>query len=164
MRGDYFVSRLLQFLLMAFLLAACGKAKKEDKSLPGIADDPDLRAPASQEKPVLSPEEMEEGKALYTTHCLVCHQVTGGGVPGLNPPLKGTEYVLGDKTRLVRILLNGSNEGLQIEGVSYSNAMPGFSILTDLQLARLATYIRNNFGNTASPVTMDEVAAVRDVE
>ena len=104
---------------------------------------------------------MQEGQALYTEHCLVCHQVTGGGVSGLNPPLKGTAYVLGAKDRLVEILLNGSNKGLEINGVTYSNAMPGFAMLGDRQLALLATYIRNSFGNSAGPVSADEVAAVR---
>lgn len=117
-------------------------------------------AESSGNKEILSAG-MEEGQALYTEHCLVCHQQTGGGVSGLNPPLKGTDYVLGAKDRLVGILLHGSNTGLEINGVTYSNAMPGFAMLNDTQLALLATFIRNNFGNSAEPVTADEVAAVR---
>ena len=117
---------------------------------------------ATETAVVISDSEIEEGKALYTAHCLVCHQVTGGGVPGLNPPLKGTEYVIGPKARLVGILLNGSNKGLEIEGVSYANAMPGFAMLSDAELALVATYVRNSFGNSAGPVTESEVAEIRE--
>ena len=104
---------------------------------------------------------MEEGQALYESHCLVCHQANGGGVPGLNPPLKNTEYVMGSKSRLLRILINGSNEGLKVKGQTYSNAMPGFSMLSDQELALLATFIRNSFGNRAPAITATEVATVR---
>lgn len=144
--------------LLVLLLFACRKEKKDD---PEVVRQSNNTLSAGPEKSVALASDMSEGKTLYTTHCLVCHQVTGGGVNGLNPPLKKTEYVLGDKGRLVAILLDGSNEGLSINGVSYSNAMPGFASLSDLQLAQLATYIRNSFGNTAGSVTAEEVAAVR---
>lgn len=107
---------------------------------------------------------MEEGRALYESHCLVCHQGNGGGVPGLNPPLKDTEYVLGPKPRLLRILIHGSNEGLVVGGRTYSNAMPGFAMLSDEELALLATYIRNSFGNKASLVEASEVTAIRAMD
>ena len=29
------------------------------------------------------------GKKIFETRCLVCHQADGGGVPNMNPPLDG---------------------------------------------------------------------------
>ena len=40
---------------------------------------------------------VERGKTIYTTYCLACHQADGSGVPGLNPPLIKTKWVLGEK-------------------------------------------------------------------
>ena len=56
--------------------------------------------------------------------CVSCHQVDGGGVQNMNPPLIKTDYVLGDRTRLIKIVLNGFNENAEINGQTYSNNMP----------------------------------------
>ena len=48
------------------------------------------------------------GKKIYETRCLVCHQSDGGGVPNMNPPLDGASNVIGkDIARLVKIIRNG---------------------------------------------------------
>ena len=52
---------------------------------------------------------MERGKKVYTQYCMACHQIDGGGVPGLNPPLEKTPHVLGSKTKLIRTILKGMN-------------------------------------------------------
>lgn len=107
------------------------------------------------------PGHMVEGEKVYTQHCLLCHQSNGAGVPGLNPPLNGTEYVVGDKDRLLEIVLYGSNVGLLVNGSVYSNAMPAFKMLGDEDIANVTSYIRNSFGNAADPITADEVVAIR---
>ena len=101
-----------------------------------------------------------KGKSIYTQYCLTCHQADGGGVDGLNPPLSKTDYVLGDKTRLVRVLLNGL-QGVDINGEPYNNVMPSQDYLNDQQMADVLTFVRNSFGNKASAVTVGEVKAVR---
>lgn len=103
------------------------------------------------------------GQALFEQYCLACHQADGSGVPNLNPPLRGTDWVLGDKTRLINVLLKGL-QGQEIEGEIYDNAMPAHDFLDDAQIANVLTYIRSNFGNKAGAVTADEVKAVRAVK
>lgn len=100
------------------------------------------------------------GQLVYEQNCLTCHQANGSGVPNLNPPLRGTDWVLGDKTRLINVLLKGL-QGQEIEGDMYDNAMPAHDFLNDTQLADVLTYIRSNFGNKAEAVTADEVKMVR---
>jgi mono/diheme cytochrome c family protein len=100
------------------------------------------------------------GKAVYTQNCLTCHMADGGGVERMNPPLNGTTWVLGDKTRLVKVVLNGL-EGEDIDGEPYGNVMPAFDALTDKQVADVLTYVRNSFGNKATAVAASEVKAIR---
>jgi len=104
---------------------------------------------------------VKRGEQVYKTTCNACHQRDGGGVPRLNPPLIKTEYVLGDKARLSRIVLKGLNETIEIDNEEYTNAMPAFAQLTDQQIADVLTYVRNSFGNKATAVTPAFVKSIR---
>lgn len=104
---------------------------------------------------------MTDGKKVYDAYCLACHQADGGGVPRLNPPLQRTSFVLGDKKKLIEIVLKGMNEEIEIDGEVYDNNMSAHSFLTDQQVADVLTYVRNSFTNKASAVTPAEVKAVR---
>ena len=101
------------------------------------------------------------GKKVYMQYCLTCHQADGGGVQRLNPPLTKTDYVLGDKARLIKIILNGFNEDVEINGETYSNAMPPHNFLKDQEIADVLTYVRNSFGNKATAVKVAEVKNLR---
>ena len=101
------------------------------------------------------------GKKVYETYCLACHQQDGTGVPRLNPPLVKTSFVLGDKKMLIGIVLNGFDEPIEIDGDTFSNVMASHDFLKDQEIADVLTYVRNSFGNKASAVMPDEVAAVR---
>jgi len=104
---------------------------------------------------------MANGKIVYTQHCLSCHQADGGGVPNMNPPLIKTSYVTGDKIRLIKVVLNGFAQNVEIDGESYSNNMPPQNFLKDQEIADVLTYVRNSFGNKAASVKVTEVKAVR---
>ena len=103
---------------------------------------------------------LAQGQSVYKQYCLTCHMADGLGVDGMNPPLAKTDYVLGDKTRLTKVLLNGL-QGVEIDGEKYRGVMPAQESLTDAQIAAVLTYVRNAFGNKASAVTVAEVKAVR---
>ena len=104
---------------------------------------------------------IERGKKVYETTCLPCHQANGSGVPNLNPPLKQTKWVLGDKSTLIKVLLNGMNEEIEINGAYFENTMPSQSALKDEQIADVLTYVRNSFGNKADAITPEDVKKVR---
>ena len=101
------------------------------------------------------------GKVVYTSICLACHMADGIGVPTMNPPLIKTSYVLGDKSALIKIVLNGFSEDVEINGQKFSNNMAQHNDLTDLQIADVLTYVRKSFGNNASAIKPSEVKQVR---
>jgi len=106
-------------------------------------------------------KQMLNGKKVYDMYCQACHQADGNGVPRLNPPLAGTVYVTGSKTRLIDIVLNGLTDPIEINGEEYNNPMAAHSFLTDQQIADVLTYIRNSFGNKAGTVSVAEVKKKR---
>jgi mono/diheme cytochrome c family protein len=114
-----------------------------------------------REDGLLVQDQMASGKKVYESYCLPCHMADGGGVKGMNPPLVKTVYVLGDKKRLIGIVLNGMDEPLEIDGETYSNVMAPHNFLKDQEIADVLTYVRNSFGNKASPITAEEVKTVR---
>ena len=116
---------------------------------------------AAQHKPKPIPKKvMENGKKVYDTYCLPCHQQDGAGVPNTTPTLVKTTWVTGDKTRLVQLILKGM-KGVEVDGVTYDNLMAPHDYLTDQEIADVTTYIRNSYGNKASMITPAEVKTIR---
>ena len=110
---------------------------------------------------ILSAQNVVNGKKIYETRCLACHQQDGGGVPNMNPPLDGSTNVLGnDIARLVRIIKKGYNERVALDGSYYSNAMTPNPDLSDAAIADVLTYIRNSWSNKATVVTVAQVKKV----
>jgi mono/diheme cytochrome c family protein len=109
----------------------------------------------------LPKDSMERGKKLYDLYCMSCHMPDGTGVPRLNPPLAKTSWVLGDKKRIINVVLKGLDEPVEIDGETYQNVMAPHDFMTDQEVADVLTYVRNSFGNKASPVTPAEVKTVR---
>lgn len=102
------------------------------------------------------------GKEKYGL-CATCHQANGAGVANLAPPLAGSEWV--NETgpeRIIRIVLNGLQGPISVKGENWNLAMaPLGSTLNDQEIAAILTYVRSSWGNTGSPVSPEQVAAIR---
>lgn len=103
----------------------------------------------------------ETGKDIYLKYCLTCHQIDGSGVPSTYPPLQKSTWVNGDKTRLIKVVLNGLEGEIDIEDETYNGIMPKQDQLTDKQIALVLTYLRQTYGNKASAVNPNEVKIIR---
>jgi cytochrome c oxidase cbb3-type subunit 2 len=116
-------------------------------------------------------DQISSGKEIYMKAapggglCFTCHQPNGQGITGQFPPLAGSDWVLGEKERLIKISIHGLMGEIEVNGVKYNNVMapPGIppGSLTDQQIADVLTYIRNEWGNSASAVSPEEVATIR---
>jgi mono/diheme cytochrome c family protein/glucose/arabinose dehydrogenase len=101
------------------------------------------------------------GRQIYAEICTACHLSNGGGAPGLAPPLKHSEWVLGPKERAARIVLHGLNGPMLVNGTEWNLDMPAYSA-SDEDLAAILTYVRREWGHGAEPVSPDEVRIVRE--
>ena len=98
-------------------------------------------------------------------HCITCHQENGLGLPAAQfPPLAGTKWVNGSEDRLIKLTLHGLLGPIEVKGTKYPGQVPmtQFKGLPDEEIAAVLTFIRNTFGNKASPVSPDRVKAVRE--
>lgn len=149
MKRVYIVRSILMILLMITMGVAKLSAQTKGKK------------PVAKKPPVVTGAVMANGKKIYNQYCLACHMADGGGVPNMNPPLTKTSYVLGDKTRLIKVILNGLATGEEIDGETYTNVMPAHNFLTDQEVSDVLSFVRNSFGNKTGGISVAEVKAVR---
>jgi mono/diheme cytochrome c family protein len=98
-----------------------------------------------------------EGKILYGQHCENCHKADGKGLGKLIPPLNPSDYMLTDVGRTVRLIKNGVNGEILVNGVMYDQAMPGNPILTNIEIAQITTYLYNIWENEKGLISTSQV-------
>ena len=143
---------------------------KGDKAKFGDADLAAMAKRKTTSAHIKDPDEVKDnlqkgvvsgGEQLYQTYCGACHLQNGKGDESRFPPLDSSEYVMGDKDRLIGILLNGLHEPITVKGKEWNSVMPSHGFLTDEQLSLVLSYVRKNFGHNASEVSVAEVTAKR---
>jgi cytochrome c peroxidase len=117
-------------------------------------------------RPVATAEDLG-GKALFEgkATCVNCHQVDGKGVPGVFPPLAGNPRVVeGDGSYVARTIIHGRSGEIRVHGKEFNAIMPPIGTqqgLSNTEIAAVASYVRNAWGNRASAVTEQIVTQQR---
>jgi mono/diheme cytochrome c family protein len=138
-------------------------SKMSDEDLKAIATYLKDTPPAPDSKPgAPSQEVVDAGKGIYNDSCAACHEASGAGVPHMFPPLKGNAVAQqADPSTVVRVILEGAMTAATKERPTPS-AMPAFAWkLSNDEIAAVATYVRNAWGNQASPVSASDVSKMR---
>ncbi len=129
-------------------------------------DDSDLRAMATfleELPPTKAPHPpaglpdmavMARGASIYKNNCEQCHGENGQGEPGAYPPLAGNrKFRLPAHGNVVRIIVSGGFPP-STQGNPRPFGMPPFGqTLSDADVAAVATYVGNTWGNQAGPVS-----------
>lgn len=146
---------LLLIVAVLFVTAASsfeyGKLNKTDNSTEMTATPQDAAA-----------AKWPKGAKIYAEKCVVCHQVSGEGIPGAFPPLKNSDYLLADKKRAVQQVLNGSNEAMVVNGMTYTVPMP-YQVDTHEDAVEVINYVLNSFGNDGGTISLEEVKDIKIV-
>jgi mono/diheme cytochrome c family protein len=111
--------------------------------------------------------QMQEGETIYRNLCSTCHGedargvALGGAQEGtmMSPPLAGSPRVTGHRDYVIKTLLHGLTGPL--DGRTFTQVMLPMGAQNDQWIAAIASDIRNEFGNSASFVTPEDVARVR---
>lgn len=107
------------------------------------------------------------GEQIYTDACLTCHQPGGKGLPGVYPPLAGSQWVSSkDPSHLIKIVLHGLTGPITVNGQKYGHQpnsvpMPPMGGLSDQQIADVLSFVRKEFGKNAPPVSAESVKIIR---
>lgn len=106
------------------------------------------------------------GRQKYLNLCANCHGTNGEGMKRFAPPLKNSEWVIGEDYKLAMILLHGMEGPVIVDGKMYNSpdilpSMPSFTTLQNNDIAAIATYIRNSWGNNASEIGSGTIGRIR---
>jgi mono/diheme cytochrome c family protein len=105
----------------------------------------------------------ERGKKVFSANCQVCHQADGNGSAGQGyPPLAGSEITNGGSRRAAMVVLKGLQGPITVKGQQYGSAvMQPWESLGEQKVADVLTYERSAWGNKGTPVTKEQIAALR---
>jgi mono/diheme cytochrome c family protein len=106
------------------------------------------------------------GQEVYNREglCMTCHRGDGNGLAPAFPPISSSPWVTTDTERLIKIALYGLMGPIEVKGQKFDGQVPMTpfgGMLKDEEIAAVLTFVRNNFGNKADPVTAEQVKAVR---
>lgn len=105
-------------------------------------------------------EKMDAGERLYASNCAACHQAEGQGIPGAFPPLAQSDYFAGNPKRVIEVVVNGLQGEITVNGKAYNGVMPAVR-MGDAEVASVATFVLNSFGNALGEVSAMDVAEVK---
>lgn len=150
---------IILFMCMFLCLWAGAELTKSSADFRWDAYDPDYNSGGGggAAKPY---DPLVRGKRVFN-NCITCHQTSGEGLPGIYPPLKGSDWVGKSPEVLVRIVLNGLSGDIVVNGNPYNSVMSPFNNLSDKDIAAVLSYVRNSWGNSYPIVEETEVAAIR---
>jgi len=124
------------------------------KDLPAGAPEPAVATPPAAQ--------MAEGEKLYKGACIACHETDGSGAPRIYPPLPGNANLQSaDPTSTLRIILDGAETVTTARAPNTGSMPPYAAKWSDQEIADVATYIRNAWGNAAPVVTAGQVKGAR---
>jgi mono/diheme cytochrome c family protein len=104
------------------------------------------------------------GRTVYNLHCGTCHLPTGLGDDESAPRLGGGSLVVqaSNPASLINVILYSPQLPDPPLPTKRRKRMEEFQyLLTDAEIAAVATYVRSNWGNTGGEVTPEQVAAQR---
>jgi len=133
------------------VITSIEKAKKDKNTAKATADYP-------------------KGAAIFKSTCATCHGADGYGIEGLAPPLNNSDWVIGEKKRLIPIVLYGLTGPIIVNKKVYqapqvTGDMPGIgqnNEFSDSDIADVLSFIRNAWSNRAPKVTAEEIVHTRE--
>lgn len=106
-------------------------------------------------------DSFNRGRQVYSDFCVTCHLPDGKGVPGINPPIDGSNWLTDKRKESIHAIKFGLQGPIEVNAVKYNSLMAPQG-LSDQEVADVMNYIMNSWSNTGNkPVLEDEVAAVK---
>lgn len=101
-----------------------------------------------------------QGQVLYEKHCSNCHQKNGKGLGRLYPPLASSDFLNSNFEKSFCLMRYGIQGEITVNGQSFNKAMPAIPSLTELEIAEIATYIGNSWGQEKGLIDVTQTSKI----
>lgn len=146
--------KLYVFIVFSFLLIGCKNKPGEKAERYVVITENFAKQTTPQEQSIA------RGKKIYTQFCLQCHLSKGEGIPGIFPPLAGSNWLSEKRRASIHAVKYGLNGEIKVNGKTYNNVMLRIG-LNDQEVADVLNYVMTSWGNTQkTPVTKKEVSKI----
>lgn len=143
MKSNKKISLVTFFVTLFILVYGCTSGKNEPSTVSNNEE--------------LSTTEFLKGKTLFEQRCSNCHRADGKGMGTLYPPIAGSDYLKGNKEKIICMIKYGANEEIIVNGVKYKMQMLGQHDLNEVEISDIMNYIYNAWGNNLGPIELSEV-------
>lgn len=108
-----------------------------------------------------------QGALIYNSTCATCHGKDGYGIESLAPTLNKSDWVTGNKNKLIATVLFGLTGPITVNGITpdVTGDMPGIGQnrkFSDDDVAQVISFIRNAWSNNASSVNEEDIEKMRN--
>jgi mono/diheme cytochrome c family protein len=131
--GDRSLSRWMPLLTVALVVAAFPFFLAEAPAEAGPSD-----------------ETLIAGAEVYTAVCASCHQAGGIGIAGQFPPLRDNPNIA-DAAYVERVIRNGLDGPITVNGETYDSVMPAQPSLSDADIVNVIAYMQSGFAAPSGP-------------
>jgi hypothetical protein len=97
-----------------------------------------------------------QGQRIYMTSCANCHMDDGSGLKDAIPSIHQSDFILGEKYRIVSLVVNGINADSLGVAEKY---MPAHPKMTDTELNNLLNYLQEKFNKGLFEYNLNDVKA-----
>jgi mono/diheme cytochrome c family protein len=88
---------------------------------------------------------LSNGAKVYKLNCANCHQENGEGLANLMPPLQNSDWFKPNLKELPCLIKHGQKTPMQINGITYKQAMPALKHLSAQEIKDVSVYVAQKF-------------------
>lgn len=150
---------MTKYLILFSLITIIGCKSKEEEDQESLYEPPSVSGTAQNQEIA---ENISRGSAIYNNFCVTCHLSSGEGIPGVFPPLNGSDWLSEKRTAAIHAVKFGLQGPIEVNGKAYNSVMTDLG-LTDQEIADVLNYVFQAWDNNIEkPVTLEEVQAVKE--
>lgn len=159
MKNKYIaLTAVISMALMSCVSDGAEKATEPAKEAPAKVVETVKEEAAEVVEENIATADYSAGEEVYGRTCKACHQATGKGIPSAFPPLAGSDYLLADKNRAIKTVIEGLTGEITVNGNTFNGTMTPQAI-SDQEIVDVLNYVLNSWGNEGGEITLEDVAA-----
>jgi hypothetical protein len=97
-----------------------------------------------------------QGQRIFNATCANCHMEDGSGLKNAIPSIQKSDYILGEKYRIVSLIVKGINADSLGTAEKY---MPSHPKIKDVELVNLLNYLQEKFNNDLFEYKINDIKA-----